>query len=383
MKKYKNTKSYDRSKKAQKPKYVAIHWLSRHPTPYNDFLFLSLAKDVSIDLTVHFRDPVLTNYPWKTTFGKSYRSRNYNCCLGIDWHLICTIFRDKNAIFVIAGWDHPTSILLINLLILMGRKFILWTDTPNFFKQRHFLFAFLRSAWLKFVFQRAHKIMGTGKPAADVLTNMGAPKDNILIFPYIIDINHFSNLYRIPKTDNNQTVRFITCGRLIKSLKGQDIALKALAQAMHIAGNNFEYFIAGAGQDEIFLKELSILLGIENNVKFLGWIEQDKLAEYFRCVDVLVHPSPVHEPYGVAVIEAMASGLPVLASNVTCAALDRIENGVNGFIHPAGNVQILSEHITFLLMNPQKIDEFGRNARNTAEKWPIERAVAIIKKAIL
>jgi glycosyltransferase involved in cell wall biosynthesis len=123
-------------------------------------------------------------------------------------------------------------------------------------------------------------------------------------------------------------------------------------------------------------------LEIGDKVKCLGWIEQNKLTELLHSTDVLIHPSPVHEPYGVAVIEAMASGVVVLASDATCAGIDRIAHGVNGFIHPSGNTQILAEQILFLLKNPKRIEEIGRKARLTAEEWPISRGVEIVKKAI-
>jgi glycosyltransferase involved in cell wall biosynthesis len=78
----------------------------------------------------------------------------------------------------------------------------------------------------------------------------------------------------------------------------------------------------------------------------------------------------------------MAAGLVVFASDVTCAATDRIQHGENGFIHHAGDIAGLSEQLANMLRDPNMTLELGRRARATAEQWPIERAVAITKDVV-
>ena len=145
---------------------------------------------------------------------------------------------------------------------------------------------------------------------------------------------------------------------------------------------NFEYLIAGTGPDSEKLMELADQLGIGEKVKILGWVEPDELIKVLQNSDVLIHPSPVHEPYGVAVVEAMAAGLIVSASDATCAALDRIRHGVNGFIHRARNVDELSGQIVWIMKNPERIPAIKSDARKTAEQWRIETGVEIIKKIL-
>jgi glycosyltransferase involved in cell wall biosynthesis len=359
-----------------------VHWLGWQPTPYNDSLFISLAAEANIDLTVHYSNRVALSHPWQTKLAQGYRARYYRCVLGIDWHVLSLAFRERDAFFVIASWVHPTAILLIILLGLRGRRFALWTDTPNRTQRRKPLFAFLRSLWLKWIFRNATKVMGTGQPAVEALRAAGAPEDKLVVFPYWIDVDAYACEKRRVDLGGNPTIQFVSAGRLINSLKGHDIALRALAQAGLATGKEFEYAIAGIGEDEEDLKRLTEELEIANRVRFLGWIEPDELMGYLDAADALIHASPVHEPYGVAVLEAMASGLVVLASDVTCAALDRIEHSINGFIHPAGDVQSLAEQIEFLLRNPCRFDEIGHKARVTAEIWPISRGVQIVKSII-
>src|SRR5262249_44837043 len=107
--------------------------------------------------------------------------------------------------------------------------------------------------------------------------------------------------------------------------------------------------------------------------------EPYELIELFQMSDCLIHASPMHEPYGVAVIEAMAAGMIVFASNVTCAALDRIENGINGFIHTAGDVQELTRQIIWMFRHPERMSSVQKAAQSTAGKWSVSRGVMVVK----
>ncbi|MCJ7785102.1 MAG: glycosyltransferase family 4 protein [Desulfobacterales bacterium] len=356
-----------------------LHWLSWQPTPYNDFLFRTLAADQEFDLIIHFRDKVVASHPWQSNFGKGYRCRYYYRVLGVDWYILATALRERGAFFIIAGWDHPTAILLINLLSLIGRRFALWTDTPDISRKRSPLFAFLRSRWLKWVFRRANKVMGTGRPGVDALREMGVAQTKLVIFPFYLDLRAFEREIVPPSNDKILPVRFISSGRIKNSIKGHDVALRALAVASQRSERSFEYCIAGTGPDERELRDLCIQLGIDKYVKFAGWLEPDELRSLYLTADILIHPSPVHDPFPNAVLEAMAAGLVVLGSDVSGSVEDRIEHGINGFTHPAGNVQVLAEQIKYLLKNSKKIAEMGRKARETAERWPIEQGIKTIK----
>jgi glycosyltransferase involved in cell wall biosynthesis len=203
---------------------------------------------------------------------------------------------------------------------------------------------------------------------------MGASEEKLINFPYWVDLAAYARVTEPRRYDAGRPLRFISSGRIKNRLKGHDIAVRALAQAAEKGGVPFEYCIAGTGPDEAEIKELIESIGLKDRVKCLGWLEPNNLRSLYQNSDVLIHPSPV--------IEAMAVELVVLASDATCAAKDRIEHGVNGFIHRAGDVNALSEQLSFLLHNPDSIAKVGRRARDTAELWPVERAVRTIREAI-
>jgi glycosyltransferase involved in cell wall biosynthesis len=358
-----------------------LHWLCDSPSPYNAQLFRALTAEPNVDLLVHYRRIRLSSHPWQSNLMEGYASRPYDETLGADWQLMRLALalpkRFCSDAFVIAGWNHPTAWLLLALLALRRGNFVIWTDTPNPASNRPLWLQWARQTFLRWVFGRARYIMGTGTPAINVMEKMGAPRSKLINFPYWIDVSLYDGRRQRDAQANGNLV-FLSCGRLQNDLKGHDVALRAFALGRSEGADPFEYRIAGTGPDAEKLQHLAEELGLCDRIKLLGWLDPADVIEEMKAAHVLIHPSPVHEPYGVAVIEAMAAGMVVLASDATCAALDRIELQVNGFIHRAGDFGQLAAQIRDLLENRDKLTRMGPAARRTAEQWPLSRAVTLI-----
>lgn len=360
-----------------------VHWLCWQPTPYNDFLFGRLAKEPSFSLTVHYREHVLSSHPWRSPLGHDYDARYYRRLLGVDWRILGLALRESESVFIVGGWDHLTAILLLTVLRLLKRRYAVWTDTPNLMRKRHPIKARLRASWLCWIFRGAVGVMGTGRPGIQALCRMGAPPEKVINFPFFHDLTLYRGKRDAGGDAEERPIRFLSVGRIENALKGHDVALRAFALAAKKRDARlWLYRIAGTGSDEASIQQLVRELGVEDKVCVLGWLEPGELIELYRESDVLIHPSPVHDPFPNTVLEAMTAGLVVLASDVTGAALDRIQHGVNGFLHKAGNAEELAEQIRGLIQQPERIPEIGCCARATAEEWPVERGIATIREML-
>jgi glycosyltransferase involved in cell wall biosynthesis len=358
----------------------SLHWLVANPNHIHDFLFRSLAADPEIDLQVHFCEPSASIYPWMTKMTHGFNSRTFHRTLGMDWHLLRQGVSGKRSFFVIAGWNEPTNITLIDLLSVRSCPFAIWTDTPQLNRPRSFLKEVLRSAWLKWIFGCAHYVMGTGKPALAALLQMGCPSGKLVNFPFAVDLEFFSPQSTRQRSENGP-VTFLSCGRLLNSEKGHDQALKALARVrdlLDLKPDQFRYRIAGTGPDQGVLSSLSRRLRLTDQVEFVGWLESSQLPAFYRSGQVLLHPSQL-DPFPNAILEAMACGLAVIGSDAAGSAIDRIKPGENGLLHRAGDIDGLAKQIAFLIKHPEKIAKMGTKARSTAEEWPISRHIALIK----
>lgn len=354
---------------------LRLHWTCWQPTPYNDLLFASLARTPGVDLLVHFREPVVASHPWRTQLAKGYASRVFRTRFGLDWTLVRLAARERNATFVFGGWETPTALIAMLLAMVRGVPYLVWTDTPDEAARRTVLKHWIRRWWLTRVFNHALAIMGTGGPAVAALQAMGCDPGKLRNLPYSIDLQAIvpQQLQGLPPQP-----RYLSSGRLHHA-KGYDLALRALAR-VH-ADRGFTYAIAGIGPERAELEHLADELGISDRVRFLGWLEPRAMLEFYRSGDIFLHPAR-REPYGVTVLEAMAAGLAVVASDATSAAVDRISDGRNGFLHAAEDHEALAAAICRALHDRNALMGVRAEARLTAERWPLSKAVTIVREAL-
>ena len=353
-----------------------IHWLCNSPSPYNDYLFQYLATDTEVSLKVHFRKRWLPTHPWTMPLGEGYPCRYYKKILGIDWNLITFALKDKRSMFVLGAWNHATAWVLLIILLLRKHTFIIWTDTPNLNKQRAWIKDKLRTYGLRLVFSRAVAVMSTGRPGCEVLKKMRCPKEKIINFPYWTPLPKECDSI---KSITKRSTIFYSVGRLDR-MKAYDLAIVSLRKIVDSNKHkNIKYWIFGDGPERNKLEVLAKKLCIEEKVKFWGWQDPAFIREKVKIADVFIHPAQ-WEPYGVAVLEAMALGKPLIASDKTMAALDRIQHGTNGFIHTTGNIGQIENQMSFFVHNHTAIIKMGREARRTAEEWPVEKGLEIMKK---
>lgn len=157
----------------------------------------------------------------------------------------------------------------------------------------------------------------------------------------------------------------------LEPIKGLDTLLKAAA-ALHLRHPSVRIELAGTGSDEPRLKALARKLGISDAVDFLGWRE-DVRALHSRWF-AFAAPS-IHEGFGLAALEAMASRVPVVAS-ATGGLMELIDDPCTGFLIPVGDVGALTERLDLLLTDPSLRARMGDAAADRVHrKFTTERMV--------
>jgi glycosyltransferase involved in cell wall biosynthesis len=176
-------------------------------------------------------------------------------------------------------------------------------------------------------------------------------------------------------------LRLLAIGRLVP-VKQFEVAIEAVALANKRAGYRVaELVVAGDGPERGNLEALAQALSSDCRVMFAGWLEPGQVSEELQRSDALVLTSSF-EPYGVVVLEAMAAGRPVLASDRLMAAIDRDEGTGAVLLHPSADVDCLASQIELLGSSRAKLQQASIAARSTAERWPPERAVSILTETI-
>ena len=116
-------------------------------------------------------------------------------------------------------------------------------------------------------------------------------------------------------------------------------------------------------------------LNLDKNVRFLGWQDHDRILDLYLTYDILLFPSRWEEPGGGTILEAMARGLPVIATS-RGGALDVIRDGENGLMVPADDPAALADAILRLIQNSILVQEIRYEALKTIrDRFTLERVV--------
>ncbi|MDD3887269.1 MAG: glycosyltransferase family 4 protein [Patescibacteria group bacterium] len=158
----------------------------------------------------------------------------------------------------------------------------------------------------------------------------------------------------------NQENYVLYFGRLIKE-KG----IKTLISAMKKV-NNLELHIAGSGPDEQEFKDLVKKENL-NNIKFLGFLDQEKLKQEIRNSLFVIHPSEVYETFGLSILENYALAKTVIASNLG-ALPEIVKDKQTGLLFKAGDSDDLTDKINYLANNQNLVIKMGDNAKKIVEQ---------------
>jgi len=153
----------------------------------------------------------------------------------------------------------------------------------------------------------------------------------------------------------------VYAGRLSDE-KGVDVLIEAVARRPSL-----RLTIAGEGPSRRALERLSQDLGVADRVTFLGRLPRESLHELLRASAVAAVPSRWYENMPLAVLEAFASGLPVVATNLG-GLPELIETGEDGLSVPPNDPEALAVALESLAGNPQRSTAMGVRARRKVER---------------
>jgi glycosyltransferase involved in cell wall biosynthesis len=163
---------------------------------------------------------------------------------------------------------------------------------------------------------------------------LGFSQDRIWRGLYACDLNRFAASYEYRRARNGQSSGSFLCVGRLSPEKGFDTLLAAYKLYREQQTNPWPLLVAGEGP---LRKQLEGVPG----VKLLGFIQPDELPDIFSRAGCFVLPSH-WEPWGVAIHEAAASGLPIICTSSCGAAVHLVQDGDNGYLTESGNVQGLA-----------------------------------------
>lgn len=258
----------------------------------------------------------------------------------------------------------------------MPENFIHYFYPPDFAKKM-----VKKLAWKAFihVYKHLNVITTPTKTAARLIKNLGL-KDPIIPISNGIDLNRFNpknkgdylkKYYKIPSS--SKVALFV--GRLDRE-KYTDVLIKAMTLLPSHA--HIKLVITGKGTEKANLVKLTKRLGVDKNVIFTGFVSNNDLPFLYGMADIFVIAS-IAELQSIATMEAMASGLPVIAASVM-ALPELVRDGKNGYLFSDGDTHALADRISKILKNPALRNKMSEQSLKIISRHDLKNTIKSYEK---
>lgn len=214
----------------------------------------------------------------------------------------------------------------------------------------------------------AHHIIAVAAACRDFLTtHESIPPEKISLVPNAIDLRRFSP-GEVSRDDARAQLGLPAGFRIVAGV-GRLNPQKNFALFLEIAAQlaprfpDLHFLLAGDGPEEQMLREKASALGIANRVIFSGYVADTRLV--YLAADLLLMPSR-YEGLPMTLLEAMAMGLPVVASKLDGIA-EVISDGAEGFLAPSDDAALFVERTAALLADAELSSRISKNARAKIE----------------
>jgi glycosyltransferase involved in cell wall biosynthesis len=361
--------------------------------PYRLPVFNALAARDDIDLHVIFlseTDPSLRQWQvYKDEIRFSYevlpswrrRVGKYNLLLNRGVTAALNRFRPRAVLC--GGYNYVASWQAARWATRHKIPLLLWSESTVHDLRRRWRVV----EWMKVRFtRRCTTFVAAGKSSRDYLLALSASDKSMFTAPNAVDVKFYAVQAAKARTVAEKVRAryglperyFLYAGRLIPG-KGVFDLLAAYAKLEQHERSQMGLVFAGDGvsRRDLTARAVEIHPGC---IRFTGFVQREQLAELYALATALVFPTH-SDPWGLVVNEAMACGLPVIATDVAGCVPDLVVNEVNGFIVRPGNVAELVRAMR-KLSDPGTADKMGRCAASRIQNFTPEACAEGIANAV-
>jgi glycosyltransferase involved in cell wall biosynthesis len=351
------------------------------PTPYRAPLLDRIAAHEELDLTVVYAAGTVAGRTWRVEpkhdalFLRGLRIPGAQRILHHDYPVtpgvVPALTEIRPSVVVVSGWSTFAAQAAIAWCGLKNVPYVLVVESHD---------EGPRAGWRRTVkgtvvppvIQRASGILVTGTLARDSMISRGAAPERVHLFANTIDVEAFGEdaarledrrpELRLALGADQDDVVVLSVARLAPE-KGLDVLIRAVAAA---GDPRLVLALAGEGPERARLQARAHELGVR--LVPVGDVDWDRIVELYVSADVFALLS-AREPWAVVVNEAAACGLPLVLSDRVGAAHDLLQDGENGALVPAGNVEAAAAALRDLAADPERRRVQGARSRELARDW--------------
>jgi len=239
------------------------------------------------------------------------------------------------------------------------------------------------------LYRSCNRLLAIGSANAAFYRALWVPDRKIFLVPYSVDNDRFvasailsdgqkADLrlrYNVPQ----DRPALLYAAKFTRRKRPGDL-LEAARRLKAESSQPFTVVMTGSGDLEQELRTYCTENALDN-VVFTGFVNQSELPALYAASDIFVLPSE-HEPWGLAVNEAMCAGLPVVVSRDVGCATDLVQEGVNGYIPAAGDIDGLARALRCLIEHEDLRRRQGQASRARILQWGYRQCLDGIRSAV-
>lgn len=276
---------------------------------------------------------------------------------------VISLFKPKK---VIAFFGIPSGIIAYWIRKRYSLPYIISLrggDVPGFFNNKLQGYHRLTKPIIKNVWKNAEHVIANSNRLYKLAKHTD-PKTKILVIPNGVDTEKYKP-GRGVYSEKSKT-KILSVGRLNEQKGIQNLLKACYALNQNGLNGKFSLEILGDGPSRKMLEKLAKDLCLQDRVCFTGWVSKNEIADKYNTADIFVLPS-LDEGMSNALLEAMATGLPVVASDF--AGDNLLTDEVNALIVPVNNDQLLSDALKKLILDKNLREAMGQNSMMIAKKY--------------
>ena len=385
-----------------------LAYIVSHPIQYQAPLLRRIAMEKDIHLTVLFLTDFTSRPYGDTGFGQAI-SWDVDLLSGYRWKVLPAWgYRDSVAfwkpltvgveqevtsgnydVIWLHGYAHQAHLRALVAAKRRGLKVLLRGETHKTSTRQSVLRSAIKKIVMRRLFRHVDGFLAIGTANRDYYLSHGVAPEKIFMMPYAVDNERFQAAAigharhtvadMLGLTGNRPIILYAS--KLQRRKRPWDLWTAYERLSPNGVDEPIPYLVfVGEGSERQALEAMAARKGW-NSVRFAGFRNQTELPAFYAAADVLVLPSE-REPWGLVINEAMNAGTPVIVSDQVGAAVDLVEEGVNGYVVPVGDIEMLTSRLRCITSNPTLARSMGASSLARISRWDFEADVAGLTQAL-
>lgn len=389
---------------------MRLAYFVSHPIQYQAPLLRRIAQERDIDLKVFFSSdlsvrgyhdrgfgvrvewdiPLLDGYSYEF-LPRLRDSGSLSFARPLNWGVFNRLRRGGFDAVWVFGYNRLVSLNAVLAAKLLGLPVILRTDSSLSDRPRTKKTLIAKSVFFGLLKPAVRAVLSVGQANTDYWKQYFGNKFPIFMVPYAVDNEFYRRkvLEAAPQRERFRRELGLEPGRPVilyasklQTRKRCIDLLHAYLQLSPAPGVEPRAYllIVGDGEERERLEAVTRNSGL-SSVRFLGFQNQTQLPRLFDLCDVFVLPS-IHEPWGLVINEVMNAGRAVVVSDQVGCQRDLVQDGLNGLVYPAFDVDALARCLRRLLENPVLRASMGENSLRLIQQYSFDQDVAGLRQAL-